>query len=266
VDRVEGVGLADGARLRAGRAVLADVPAAQLYESLVGREHLSGQLRRDLGRFHWDNATIKLNWALSGPAPWKVAEVGDAGTVHLGGDMDDFTQYSADIAMGRVPRRPFVVLGQMTRADPSRSPVGTESLWAYAHLPPRAAAAETARGFAESIEDEVERYAPGFRDLVIARTVQDGESLEHDDPSLHNGALGGGTSAIHQQLVFRPTPGLGRADTPFPGLFLASASAHPGGGVHGACGANAARAALRRARVGARVYDGSVGRAQRWLG
>jgi phytoene dehydrogenase-like protein len=120
--------------------------------------------------------------------------------------------------------------------------------------------------FVARIESEVERHAPGFRDIVIARTVQSSADLEAADPSLDGGALNGGTAAIHQQLVFRPTPGTGRPDTVIPGLFLAGASAHPGGGVHGACGANAARAALLRARLSPRVYDATFVAAQRYLG
>jgi phytoene dehydrogenase-like protein len=263
---VEGVGLASGERIRARRAVLADVPAPHLYRSLVGAGHLSARLRADLDRFQWDNATVKVNWATSEPIPWRNPEVSRAGTVHLGGGLDDLTRCGADLATSTVPDRPFVLLGQMTTTDPSRSPAGTESAWGYAHLPRDVGSPEVVAEFVRRIEAEVERHAPGFRDVVTARSVQSSADLEAADPALDGGALNGGTAALHQQLVFRPTPGLGRADTPFPGLFLAGSSAHPGGGVHGACGANAARAALLRSRVGARVYDASVGAAQRYLG
>jgi phytoene dehydrogenase-like protein len=259
----EGVVTADGERVGARRAVLADVPAPALYRRLVGDEHLSRRLRHDLDRFQWDNGTVKLNWALDGPVPWTAKEAAGAGTVHLGGGLDDLTRCSADLATGAVPRRPFVLFGQMTTTDPTRSPAGTESAWAYAHLPQAGVTGEQVEAFATSIEDEVERHAPGFRDLVRARAVQGPVQLEDADPSLPGGALNGGTSGIHQQLVFRPVPGLGRPDTPFPGLFLASSSAHPGGGVHGACGANAAHVALLRARLGARAYDATVGALQR---
>ena len=258
----EGVTLAGGERLRASRAVLADVPAPALYHSLVGTERLSAGLRRDLARFDWDHGTLKVNWATSGPVPWRDPVAGLAGTVHLGGGLDDLTRGAADLATGSVPRRPFVLVGQMTSADPSRSPAGTQALWAYAHLPRGRQPREVVEDFARRIEDEVERAAPGFRDVVLARSVQGPADLEDSDGSLSGGALNGGTAALHQQLVLRPTPGTGRADTPFPGLFLASSSAHPGGGVHGACGANAARAALARARFG-RLYDGSAAAALR---
>ena len=261
----EGVELAGGERLAAG-CVLADVPAPQLYRELVGEARLPERLRRDLERFHWDSGTVKVNWALSGAIPWRSPSLAGAGTVHLGGGLDELTRVAADLATGRVPERPFVLLGQMTTTDQTRSPAGTESVWAYAHLPHGDHPPEVVAGYADLIEAEVERAAPGFRDLVVGRSVQEPGGLQDADRALDGGALGGGTSAVHQQLVFRPTPGLGRPDTFVPGLFLAGSSAHPGGGVHGACGANAARAALLRAKVGRRAYDGVLGWAQRRLG
>jgi phytoene dehydrogenase-like protein len=232
---------------------------------MVGEHHLSARLRGDLDRFDWDNATVKVNWATSGPVPWRNTAAAAAGTVHLGGGLDELSRTATDLTTGTVPERPFVLLGQMTTTDPSRSPAGTESVWAYAHLPRGRRSAQEIEAFAATIEAEVERHAPGFRDTVVARAVQSSADLEAANPSLDGGALNGGTAALHQQLVLRPTPGLGRPDTPFAGLFLAGSSAHPGGGVHGACGANAARAALLRARVGPRVYDSTVGAAQRYL-
>lgn len=260
-----GVLLADGEPVLARQAVLADVPATALYRSMVGTARLPDRLRADLERFQWDSSTVKLNWALSGPVPWRDRAVGSAGTVHLGGDLDDLGRYSLDLAARVVPRRPFVLVGQMSTADPARSPSGTQALWAYAHLPHGDHDEATVAAYGDRMEAEVERAAPGFRDLVVGRLLQSPAGLESDDPGLVQGAINGGTAAITQQLVFRPTPGLGRADTFVPGLFLASSSAHPGGGVHGACGANAARAALRRARVGRRLYDATVTAAQRRL-
>ncbi|MCA1683856.1 MAG: NAD(P)/FAD-dependent oxidoreductase, partial [Actinobacteria bacterium] len=232
------------------RAVLADVPAPTLYRSLVGESHLPARLRADLANFHWDDATVKVDWALSGPIPWTAAQVGGAGTVHLGADLDGMAGAAHDLACGRVPRNPFLLLGQMTTADPSRSPAGTESVWAYTHVPrggdwtpPRL------RRRADRIEQVIEQHAPGFRDLVVGRVVSGPAELSTRNPSLVAGAINAGTAAIHQQLVFRPLPGLARADTPIDRLYLASASAHPGGGVHGAPGANAARAALTRNKI-----------------
>jgi phytoene dehydrogenase-like protein len=242
------------------RAVLADVPATCLYQSMVAAEHLPARLTDDLKRFQWDYATVKVDWALSRPVPWAAEGPERAGTVHLASSMDQLTEYSAQLAMGRVPGEPFVLVGQMTTADPTRSPPGTESLWAYTHVPRSVrgdAGSDDITGcwddreleaMADRITAQFERYAPSFGQAVVDRHVMGPAQLEEHDLSLVGGAINGGTSAIHQQLVFRPTPGLGRPETPIVGLYLASSSAHPGGGVHGACGANAARAALREVR------------------
>jgi phytoene dehydrogenase-like protein len=247
--RALGVRTADGRLWRARRAVLADVPAPTLYRDLVGTDHLPARARSDLAAFHWDNATMKMDWALSAPVPWKNPAVSAAGTVHLGGDLAALSRFAADLAAGRVPDRPFLLSGQMTTADPARSPAGTEAMWAYTHLPRRRewSAGEIA-AHADRMEQTIEDCAPGFRDLVVGRHVDAPGDLERHDPSLVGGAINGGTSAAFQQLIFRPIPGLARSDTPIDRLYLASSSAHPGGGVHGAPGANAARAALARAR------------------
>ncbi|HEY0498626.1 MAG TPA: NAD(P)/FAD-dependent oxidoreductase [Kutzneria sp.] len=245
--RAVGVRDAAGQPVRARRAVLADVPAPVLYLDLVGAEHLPGRLVDDLSRFHWDPATVKVDWALSGPVPWTAEQVRGAGTVHLSADMDGLSAFGVDLARGRTPRDPFLLLGQMTTADPSRSPAGTEAVWAYTHVPrgQRWDNTKLARA-ADRIERVVERHAPGFSSLVVGRAVQGPCELQGHNPSLVDGAINGGTSAIHQELFLRPVPGLARADTPVQRLFLASASAHPGGAVHGAPGSNAARAALAR--------------------
>ncbi len=243
--RARGVRLADGTTVRARHAVLADVPAPMLYRDLVDERHLPAQLLRDVDRFDWDDATLKVNWALDSPIPWSADGAHGAGTVHLGVDDDGLVDVAADLSVDRMPRHPFLLLGQMTTADPTRSPAGTESVWAYTHLPRHLAGDEdgVARQV-ERMEDAVEQVAPGFRATRVGRQVQTPTDLQSADPSLSRGALNAGTAALHQQLVLRPTRGLGRPETPLPGLYLASASAHPGGGVHGACGWNAAVAAL----------------------
>jgi phytoene dehydrogenase-like protein len=251
--RAVGVRLADGSVVEARRAVLADVTAPALYTRLLDPAAVPPRLLDDLRRFEWDHATLKVNWALDSPVPWLADAAGRAGTVHLGVDLDGFVDFSADLTVRRRPARPFVLFGQMTTADASRSPAGTESAWAYTHLP-AAVAARPAEvdDHVELVQAAVERVAPGFAAHVLARHVQTPRDLEAANASLAGGALNAGTSAIHQELVFRPTPGLGRPETPIEGLFLAGASAHPGGGVHGACGWNAARAALSASgRLGA---------------
>jgi phytoene dehydrogenase-like protein len=243
--RARAVRMADGSVLRARRAVLADVPAPTLYGGLVPAEDLPARLRHDIGRFDWDDATLKLNWALDGPIPWRASGARGAGTVHLGVDDDGLVDVAADLAVGRMPAHPFILLGQMTTADPTRSPEGTETAWAYTHLPRRHAADEAAvAALAERVEEAVETVAPGFREATVGRHVQTPVALEAADANLSLGALNAGTAALHQQLVLRPTRGLGRPETPVRGLYLAGASAHPGGGVHGACGWNAAVSAL----------------------
>jgi phytoene dehydrogenase-like protein len=247
-NRAVGVRTARGELVRARRAVLADVSAPALYQDLVGTEHLPPRLVRDLGRFQWDHPTFKINWALDRPLAWAAGAAHGAGTVHLGVDRRGFVDVAAALSKGEVPERPFLVLGQMTTSDPTRSPRGTESAWAYTHVPHGVRWTEDAvAGQAERMEDALDRVAPGFRGTVVGRSVQSPADLQAADANLVDGAINGGTSAVHQQLVFRPTPGLGRPETPVEGLYLASAAAHPGGGVHGACGWNAARVAIRAA-------------------
>jgi len=259
--RARGVRLADGTTLTARRAVIADVDAVTLYRSLVAAEHLPARLLADLGRFQWDNATFKVNWALSGPIPWSDARCAGAGTVHLGGTMDDLTRLSAELACSLVPAHPLLILGQMTTTDPTRSPAGTESAWAYLHVPqrPRGDAGgegitgdwgpEDVATMVARVERTIEAAAPGFGASILGRDVQSPLGLEASDAILHRGALNGGTAALHQQLIFRPVPGFGRPETPIAGLYLGSMSAHPGGSVHGGPGAIAARSALKGAGV-----------------
>lgn len=258
--RAVGVRTAAGDAVSARRAVLADVSVPALYGELLEPGHVPAQLMDDLRRFQWDFATFKVDWALDGPVAWEAEQASRAGTVHIADGMDELTRFAAQIAMRQVPDRPFLLFGQMTTADASRSPLGTESAWAYTHVPREISADAADEGvtgrwdtkdqelMADRVERQVERFAPGFRSLIRARRILAPPTLEALDSNLSGGAINGGTTAIHQQLVFRPLPGTGRPETPVPGLFLASAGAHPGGGVHGAPGANAARAALHRHR------------------
>ena len=252
--RAVGVRTASGDHVRVRHAVLADVTAPALYRDLVGAEHLPARLLRDLDRFAWDHPTFKVNWALDRPVPWTAPGARGAGTVHLGVDRMGFVDVAADLSTGRTPEHPFLLFGQMTTADPTRSPAGTESAWAYTHVPHGLDwTAERTADEVRRVEDAVERVAPGFVDTVVARHVQSPDDLQAANANLVGGAVNGGTAAIHQQLFFRPTPGLGRPETPVDGLYLAGASAHPGGGVHGACGWNAARAALGAASTTGQV-------------
>ena len=256
--RAHGVRTSDGEIVLARRAVLADVPAPALYGGLVPWADLPVRTRVLMRRFRWDPATVKVDWALSRPVPWADRPDAAPGTVHVGESVAEVARYQRELAAGAVPSRPFLLAGQMAVADPSRAPAGAESLWAYTHVPQRTTSDAGDGGvtgrwghddterFADRMQARIEACAPGFGDRVVARRVLGPHQLQERNPSLHGGALNGGTGALSRQLVLRPVPGLGGAGTPVAGLFLASSSAHPGGGVHGACGANAAHAALRR--------------------
>src|SRR4051794_9880848 len=244
--RARGVRLEDGTRLTAD-AVLADVAAPLLYERLLDPGDLPPRLLRDLRKFQWDSPTMKIDWALSAPIPWTAEGPRGAGTIHLGVDMNGLTRYAGSLAAQELPSHPFLLMGQMTTSDPTRSPAGTESAWAYTHVPEGLhLTAELVQEHVDRVESVIERHAPGFRDSILARRVFGPSELEQMEANLVGGAVNGGTANIHQQLVFRPVPGLGRPETPIDGLYLAGSSAHPGGGVHGAPGANAARAAIKR--------------------
>jgi len=241
--------------------VIADVSAPALYGHLVGWEQLPGRVRRQMRAFQFDPGTVKVDWALNGPVPWRDPPVTAPGTVHLTGSVDDLSQWMTQINSGLIPADPFLLIGQMTTADPTRSPAGTEALWAYTHVPQHVRGDAGGQGItgrwddtdsqrmADRMQQKIEQAAPGFTDRILARRILAPPDLQNRDANLVGGALNGGTAALHQQLIFRPIPGLGRAETPIHGLYLGSAAAHPGGGVHGACGANAARAALAHHRV-----------------
>jgi phytoene dehydrogenase-like protein len=262
-----------GDEIRATRAVLADVGAPSLYLDLVEPHHLTSKVLDDVRRFAWDNATVKIDWNLDSPVPWSAEPARRAGTLHIADGVDGLTASTSELARGLLPATPFLVMGQQSMTDPTRMPPGRETVWAYSHVPRevRGDAAGEIVGpldrsalerFADRMQSEVEKLAPGFGDSVRHRNVMGPGDLESQNANLVGGAIGAGTSQLYQQLVFRPIPGLGRPETPIRGLYLASASAHPGGGVHGACGANAARVAIAHDRV-RRVFSPSRSRAWR---
>src|ERR687896_858123 len=240
-------GRAEGVRSTAGdvvarRAVLADVHAVALYLELLAREHVPPRVLDGIRRLELDPATFKLDWTLDGPIPWAAADARRAPVVHVAESVDELSVTASELARKVIPTDPFLVLGQYSMGDPTRAPAGKETAWAYTRLPQGADPGD----LAERMEARIEALAPGFRDLVRQRRVWNPAELEAADRNLRGGSLNGATAQIHQQLVFRPVPGLGRPETPVKRLFLCSASAHPGGGVHGAPGAIAARAALHK--------------------
>ncbi len=259
--RAVGVRTEDGERYGATRAVLADVVAPLLYGRLLEDHDVPARVTRRMQAFELDPSTVKVDWALDGPVPWASTPEHAPGTLHVADSLADMVESLGQVTAGSVPARPFLLAGQMTTADPTRSPAGTESMWAYAHVPQNTRTdageggirgvwdADDLERFADRMQERIERLAPGFGSAVVARRVLGPRELESRNENLIGGAIGGGTAQLHQQLVFRPVPGNGRADTPIGGLFLASSSAHPGGGVHGASGSNAARAALAHDRA-----------------
>lgn len=220
------------------RAVLCDVTPRQFLR-LAGARLTTGRYRRALERFCYGPGAFKVDWALAGPIPWTAPAVRDAGTVHLGGTLEEIAASEAAVWQGGHPDRPFVLLAQPTPFDPTRAPAGRHTAWAYCHVPHGSNVDRTA-----AIESQVERFAPGFRDLILARHTADCAALERRNPNLVGGDITGGANTLRQVLA-RPVAGLHPYATPLPGVYLCSASTPPGAGVHGMCGYNAAKAALR---------------------
>jgi phytoene dehydrogenase-like protein len=235
---------ASGHTVVARRAIVADVAVPTLYRELLPEASVASRLLADLDRFVWDYPTVKINYRLSGTPQWTAWGARTAGVVHAGADVDGVVHWSADLETGRLADTPFALIGQTTCADSSRSPPGTQAMWAYSHLPRGVADDEAAQQVARHVDAMIERHAPAFGDLILDRAVQTPSALNAADVNLVGGAINGGTAQIFQQLVFRPSVGLGGPRTPIDRLYVGSAGTHPGGGVHGACGALAARAAL----------------------
>ncbi|TMD11965.1 MAG: NAD(P)/FAD-dependent oxidoreductase, partial [Chloroflexi bacterium] len=243
---------AQGGRIETGRTVrslddlpsrrvaLFDVTPRQLLA--IAGARLSPSYRRALARYRYGPGVFKVDWALDGPVPWQAPACGRAGTVHLGGSLEEIVAAEAAVFSGGVPERPFIIFAQQSLFDESRAPAGKHTAWAYCHVPNGSGVDMTGR-----IEAQVERFAPGFRDRILARHVMDPAALERHDANCVGGDIGGGLTDL-RQLFIRPTRRL--YSTSDPRLYLCSSSTPPGGGVHGLCGAFAARRALRRAPWG----------------
>jgi len=219
--------------------VLAAVDAPQLLDRLVGRALLPARARLAARAFRWDWATVKLDWTLDGPIPWSAPDARRAGVVHVAQSFAELDGQARELDGGRVPTRPFVLVGQYACGDETRAPAGKDTAWGYTHVP----RGTVVDGVPELIEERIEELAPGFRSLVRGRSVLLPEDLERLNPSLNGGSIGGGTLRIPSQrlLLVRPETGIA-------GLYLASSSAYPGPGVHGGPGWIAAGAALRARR------------------
>lgn len=219
------------------RAVLLDVTPRQLLR-LAGQA-LPVSYRRRLEGYRYGPGVFKLDYALARPIPWQAAACARAGTVHLGGSLAEVAAGERAVAEGKVPERPFVLLAQPSLFDPTRAPAGRHTAWAYCHVPNGSDLDIT-----ERIENQIERFAPGFRDCILARRAMNCGELERRNANLVGGDINGGAADLWQlaaRPVLSPTPWR----TPVPGLYLCSAATPPGGGVHGMCGWHAAEAALR---------------------
>jgi phytoene dehydrogenase-like protein len=217
-------------------AVLLDVTPRQLL-ALAGHR-LPRHYRRALERFRYGPGIFKLDWALDGPIPWRAPACARAGTLHLGGTFAAIATAEADVAAGRHPERPYVLLSQPTVCDRGRAPVGKHTAWAYCHVP-----AGSTRDMTAAVEGQIERFAPGFRERVLARASMHTAEIEAYNPNYVGGDINGGRQDL-RQLFTRPVARRSPYTTPDPRMFICSSSTPPGGGVHGMCGYFAAQAVL----------------------
>ena len=224
--------------LPTARALLLDVTPRQLLS--IAREKLPARYARRLARYRYGPAAFKLDYALAGPVPWTDPMCTRASTVHLGGTLEEVAAAERACARGEMPARPFVLFSQPTTFDAGRAPTGRHVGWAYAHVPHGWPGDAT-----DAVEAQLERFAPGFKDLILHKVARGPRALERDNPNLVGGDINGGAQDL-RQLFARPTGLLDPYATPVEGLFLCSSSTPPGGGVHGMCGWHAARSALRK--------------------
>jgi len=223
--------------LPSSRLILADVTPRQLL-GIVGHRLPAGY-RRKLQGYRYGPGVFKLDLALDGPIPWKAESCARASTVHVGGTFEEIAAAERAVWQGKHPAKPFVLLAQQSLFDPNRSPQGKHTVWAYCHVP-----FGSTVDMAQRIEAQIERFAPGFRDRILARSTMSAVDMERYNPNYVGGDINGGIQDL-RQLFTRPVPRLVPYSTPVKGLYLCSSSTPPGGGVHGMCGFYAARAALR---------------------
>jgi phytoene dehydrogenase-like protein len=224
------------AELPPSTVVLMDTSPTTLAS--VAGDALPARYRRALGHFRYGPGVHKVDWALSGPVPWRAEVCRRAGTLHVGGSFAEVAASEADAAAGRHSERPYCLVVQPGVADPTRAPMGQETLWAYCHVPSGSTVDMTS-----AIERQIERFAPGFTDLILDRSTRTAAQEAVANPNYVGGDIAGGAATIRQTL-FRPTLQWNPYRTPLPGVYLCSASTPPGGGVHGMCGVFAARTAL----------------------
>jgi phytoene dehydrogenase-like protein len=219
------------------RAVLLDVTPRQLLK-LAG-DRLPARYREALDRYRYGPGVFKMDFALAGPVPWRAPECAQAGTVHLGGTLEQVAASESAIGRGEHPERPYVLVAQQSLCDPGRAPAGRHTLWAYCHVPNG-----SRRDMSAAIEAQIERFAPGFRDLILARHTFTAVEMERYNPNYVGGDINSGVQDF-RQLFTRPAVRFPPYSTPLRGVYLCSSATPPGGGVHGMCGVFAAETALR---------------------
>jgi phytoene dehydrogenase-like protein len=219
------------------RTVVLDVTPRQLLD--MAGDALPSHAARALARYRYGPGVCKVDWALREPVPWEAESCRQAVTVHVGGTFEEIARSEADVNAGKHPDHPYCLVTQPCVVDPSRAPAGRHTLWAYCHVPNGSSVDMT-----ERIEAQVERFAPGFHDVILARSTFTAVATEEHNPSYVGGDINAGAATL-RQMVLRPTPQWNPYRTALPGVYLCSAATPPGGGVHGMCGLGAARAALR---------------------
>jgi phytoene dehydrogenase-like protein len=222
--------------LPSSRAVVFDLSPRQILQLTF--DQLPPSYRWELRKFRHGPGVFKLDWALSSPIPWKSPECLQAATVHVGGSAEEIAAAEDNVAKGRCADRPFVLLAQQSLFDASRAPEGKHTAWAYCHVP-----ANSKIDMTDRIESQIESFAPGFRDCILARHAMTAPDFEKYNPNYVGGDISGGVQNL-VQIIGRPSLRLNPYSIPVPGLFICSSSTPPGGAVHGMCGYHAARAAL----------------------
>ncbi|HEX7154646.1 MAG TPA: NAD(P)/FAD-dependent oxidoreductase [Thermoanaerobaculia bacterium] len=222
----------------AARAILFDVTPRQLAD--IAEDELPARFVRRLRKYRYGPGVFKIDWALDGPIPWTAPECNRAATVHVGGTIEEIARHESAIWKGKTTDKPFVLVAQQSMFDPTRAPAGKHTGWAYCHVPHG-----STEDMTEAIERQIERFAPGFRDLILGRHTFNTRDYERHNANFIGGDIAGGANNLTQFLA-RPFPKRDPYATPNPRLFLGSSSTPPGGGVHGMCGYWSAKSALRR--------------------
>jgi phytoene dehydrogenase-like protein len=241
----QGVRLQDGEEIPA-RTVMADTDVVALLRNMVDEQWVPSRVREFCRTYPRGWGAFKVDWALNAPVPWANEEARRAAVVHAGDSLDDLSTFTAQVRRGELPDNPYLVIGQQSLVDPTRAPEDGHTLWAYSRVPPKLEGGWSAHAesFADRVEARIEALAPGFRSTIRARAIVTPPDLEAMDANLVGGDLGGGSNAWNRQLLFRPVFPYFRYRMPVDGLYLCSSYAHPGAGVHGMCGFNAAQVAL----------------------